>query len=58
MQLATGTKNKGHTTGNMQRDYEPRSQGFSLLNWVGGKGPLASTGHVPILHPKILGVIN
>ena len=46
----------------VQLKSQPRSQGFSLLNWVGGgsrrEKTLASAGHVPILHPKILGVIN
>ena len=31
---------------------------FSLLNWGQWEKTLASAGHVPMLHPKILGVKN
>ena len=37
---------------------QPRPQGFSLKKWVGREKALASAGHVSILHPEILGVIN
>ena len=41
-------------------DSQPRPQGFSLKKWVwvGREKALASAGHVSLVHPKILGVIN
>ena len=37
---------------------QPRSQGFFPVLGAGREKALASAGHVPILHPEILGVIN
>ena len=37
---------------------QPRSQGLFPGLGVGREKALASAGHVPTLHPEILGVIN
>ena len=37
---------------------QPRSQGLFPGLWAGREKALASAGHVSILHPEILGVIN
>ena len=37
---------------------QPRSQGYFLGLGAGREKALASAGHVPTLHPEILGVIN
>ena len=38
--------------------YQPRSQGLFPGLGAGREKALASAGHVSILHPEILGVIN
>ena len=39
-------------------DYKPRSQGLFRGLGAGRQKAPASAGHVPTLHPEILGVIN
>ena len=40
------------------RSSQPRSQGLFSGFGAGREKALASAGHVPTLHPEILGVIN
>ena len=47
-----------NTTDSSTADTQPRSQGLFPGLGEGREKTLASAGHVSILHPEILGVIN